>query len=131
MRFDSFINALDLGQCEDQMQRQALFDIALLFVVVDGVIDDSEVAFMKNWLDSIPWSGPMSQDDYYANALSKCIHASENDGVEDFIRHRAGQLIDQNIKQQALKLAGDIASADGEIDAKEKDALSFLVSVLG
>jgi uncharacterized tellurite resistance protein B-like protein len=130
MRFDSFISALDMGQCEDQMQRQALFDIALLFVVVDGVVDDSEVTFMKSWLDSIPWSGPISQDDYYTNTLSKCKHAAENDGVEDFIRHRASQLIDNDIKQQALKLAKDIANADGEIDAKEKRALDFLVSLL-
>jgi tellurite resistance protein len=131
MRFDSFISALDMGQCEDQMQRQALFDIALLFVVVDGVIDDKEVAFMKQWLDTIPWSSPVSQDEYYTNTLSKCKHAAANDDIDNFIRHRANQLVDSDMKRQALKLAEDIAHADGEIDNREKRALDFLVSLLG
>jgi tellurite resistance protein len=130
MRFDNFISALDMGQCQDQMQRQALFDIALLFVVVDGVVDDSEVAFMKHWLDTIPWSSPTTKDEYYANTLSKCQHATDNDGIEDFILHRANQLVDKEMRQQALKLAEDIAHADGEVDAKEKYALDFLISAL-
>ncbi len=131
MRFESFISALDMGQCEDQMQRQALFDLALLFVVVDGVVDESEVTFMKNWLDSIPWSNPTSKEDYYQTTLSKCRHATENDGVEDFINHRANQLIDKEMKEQALKLANDISSADGEVDDAERKAIELLTTALG
>lgn len=130
MRFDSFIHALDMGQCQDQLQRQALFDIALLFVVIDGVVDESEVVSMREWLDTTPWSGSINQDDYYSSTLAKCQHSVTNNEVEDFIRHRVTQLIDFDVKQQALKLANDIAGADGEINAKERRALSFLESLL-
>ncbi len=130
MRFESFIQALDMGKCEDQLQRQALFDLALLFVLIDGVVTDSEVTFMQQWLDSIPWNSELDRDEYYAAAEQKCLEAINCNEIEDFIAHRAKQLIDLSMKQQALQLANDISHVDGELDEKEAAAIGYLKKLL-
>ena len=38
MKFEQLLNHFDTGMCVDQMQKEALLDIALLFIGVDGVI---------------------------------------------------------------------------------------------
>ena len=130
MRFESFIQALDMGQCEDQLQRQALFDLALFFVMIDGEIADSETRFMQDWLNQIPWTSDVSKSEYYSTCMEKCQAALNDDDIEAFIAHRAKQLVDAGIKAQALKLANDIANVDGRLDEKEAHAIKLLTDML-
>ena len=130
MRFDSFIQALDMGQCEDQLQRQYLFDLALLFVAIDGVIDDSETEFMHNWLGTIKWTSDVSKDAYYDAALEKVQAAIDANQTDDFIAHRAKQIVDPSTRDQALKLADQIAHVDGELDPREASAIKLLTDLL-
>ncbi|MFT5677350.1 MAG: putative tellurite resistance protein B-like protein [Paraglaciecola sp.] len=130
MRFDRFLQTLDMGKCEDQLQRQALFDLALFLVVVDGVITDSESHFMRNWLDKIEWTSDIKKEDYYNTTLEKCCDAIEKKTSEDFLAHRAKQLVDEKIKQQAMKLVRDIANVDGELDESERKAIAILSELL-
>ena len=130
MRFDRFLQTLDMGKCEDQLQRQALFDLALYLVVVDGVITDSESVFMRNWLDKIEWTSDIKKEDYYNATLEKCCDAIEKKTSEDFLAHRAKQLVDETIKLQAMKLVRDIANVDGELDESERNAIATLSELL-
>lgn len=130
MRFDNFITALDLGQCKDQIQRQALFDIALMFVMIDGVIDSSEQEFMQKWMNKLDWKHDLSVEEYYKLVEGKIRYAIDNDQVEDFLAHRASQLTDPWMKSQATQLADDISHADGELADKEKQALDFILTLL-
>jgi tellurite resistance protein len=130
MRFDSFIQALDMGQCEDQQQRQALFDLALFLIVADGVISQSEADFMHSWLGSLAWKSDISQDNYYSASLAKCQEAIADKSIEDFLAHRARLLVDKEMKEQAMKLVRDIAQLDGELDDSEGQAISILSGLL-
>ena len=130
MRFDSFINALDMGQCEDQLQRQCLFDLALMFVMIDGVITESEVKFMQDWLENIPWNSDISKQEYYQLAQEKCWKALKENDTDDFIAHRAKQIIDTSAREQALQLAEQISHVDGELDDKEAAAIKLLTDLL-
>lgn len=130
MRFDSFISALDMGQCEDQLQRQCLFDLALMFVMIDGVVTESEETFMQDWLKGIPWSGDQSKEEYYSVAVEKCQTAMDNGETDDFIAHRARQIIDPHAREQALNLAEQISHVDGELDAREASAIKLLTDLL-
>ncbi|MFT4941052.1 MAG: putative tellurite resistance protein B-like protein [Paraglaciecola sp.] len=130
MRFDRFIQTLDMGKCEDQLQRQALFDLVLFLVVVDGVITDSEADFMHKWLETLEWNSVITKDDYYNTTLIKCYDAIEKNTAEDFLTHRAKQLVDQEIKKEAMKLVRDIASVDGELDKSEKKSIAILSELL-
>lgn len=130
MRFESFLRALDMGHCEDQQQRQALLDLALLFVAIDGEITDSETQFMKDWLSTLPWSSEVNIIEYERTALQKCLEAIENDSVENLIAHHSSLLVDQHMRDQALKLADDIANVDGHLDEEEKKAIDLLKSYL-
>lgn len=130
MRFDNFLQALDMGQCKDQIQRQALFDIAMMFVMIDEVIDESEQIFMEAWLKQLDWDHSVNKSEYYKTIGAKVQEAIDDSVEEDFLAHRASLLSDPWMKDQALKLAEDIANADGELDEREKSALKFLVERL-
>lgn len=130
MRFENFLRALDMGQCEDQLQRQALLDLAILFVAIDGEITESETQFIKEWLSTLPWSSDISIIEYERTALEKCIEAIECNTVENLIAHHSSLLVDQHMREQALKLADDIANVDGHLDEKEKSAIELLKSYL-
>lgn len=131
MRFESFLKSLDLGRCEDQMQREALFDLAILFIVIDGVVTESENAYLQAWLADIPWSSTLSIEDFYQQSKMKCASAVADNDTDSFIAHRAKQLIDDSAKQQALKMAEEIANVDGHLDAKEQRAIDELRDLLG
>ncbi|GAB2701251.1 TerB family tellurite resistance protein [Aliiglaciecola sp. 3_MG-2023] len=130
MRFTIFIQALDLGQCKDQIQRQALFDIALMFVMIDGVIDEQERRYMQDWLAQLEWSSDIDKLDYYTTLERKVVDAIAEDEIENFLAHRAILLSDPWMKLQALKLAEEIANADGDFAPSEKAAIAFLMDKL-
>lgn len=126
MQFHSFLSSLDLGHCQDQQQREALFDLALLFVMIDGEIHQAETDFMQDWLGTLEWDGTLDTDAYYTQAVRKCQDAISHAQVEDYIAHRALLLVDKDVKRQALKMGEQIANVDGHIDEKEQAALDYL-----
>lgn len=130
MKFDSFIQSLDMGHCHDQKQREALFDLVLFLIVADGVITEQETQFMRKWLGTIEWSADVSKEEYYTTTLLKCYAAIKTNTVDDYLTHRAKLLIDADMKQQAMQLVREVALADGELDAAEQQAIDMLSEVL-
>jgi uncharacterized tellurite resistance protein B-like protein len=130
MKFDSFIQSIDMGHCQDQQQREALFDLVLFLIVADGVITEQETHFMRKWLGTIEWSADVSKEEYYTTTLLKCYAAIKTNTVDDYLTHRAKLLIDNDMKQQAMKLVREVAIADGELDEAEQQAINLLSEVL-
>jgi len=130
MKFDSFIQSIDMGHCQDQQQREALFDLVLFLIVADGVITEQETQFMRKWLGTIEWSADVSKEEYYTTTLLKCYAAIKTNTVDDYLTHRAKLLIDNDMKQQAMKLVREVAIADGELDEAEQQAINLLSEVL-
>jgi uncharacterized tellurite resistance protein B-like protein len=130
MKFDSFIQSIDMGHCQDQQQREALFDLVLFLIVADGVITEQETQFMRKWLGTIEWRADVTKEEYYTTTLLKCYAAIKTNTVDDYLVHRAKLLIDNDMKQQAMKLVREVALADGELDATEQQAINLLSEVL-
>ncbi len=130
MKFDSFIQSIDMGHCQDQQQREALFDLVLFLIVADGVITEQETQFMRKWLGTIEWSADVSKEEYYTTTLLKCYAAIKTNTVDDYLTHRAKLLIDNDMKQQAMQLVRDVALTDGELDDAEQQAINLLSEVL-
>jgi uncharacterized tellurite resistance protein B-like protein len=130
MKFDSFIQSIDMGHCQDQQQREALFDLVLFLIVADGVITEQETQFMRKWLGTIEWSADVTREEYYTTTLLKCYAAIKTNTVDDYLTHRAKLLIDTDMKQQAMKLVREVAIADGELDDAEQQAINLLSEVL-
>jgi len=130
MKFDSFIQSIDMGHCQDQQQREAMFDLVLFLIVADGVITEQETQFMRKWLGTIEWSADVSKEEYYTTTLLKCYAAIKTNTVDDYLTHRAKLLIDNDMKQQAMKLVREVAIADGELDEAEQQAINLLSEVL-
>ncbi|MGJ8681378.1 tellurite resistance TerB family protein [Paraglaciecola sp.] len=131
MRFDHLLQSIDMNHCQDQQQRQAMFDLGLFLVAADGKVNEQETAFMNTWLTELKWSSEVSKQDYYRDTLLKCYAAIKNDGIDEFILHRANLLLDADMKQQALKLVNEVALADGELDSSEQKAIDILSKALG
>jgi uncharacterized tellurite resistance protein B-like protein len=130
MKFDSFIQSIDMGHCQDQQQREAMFDLVLFLIVADGVITEQETQLMRQWLATIEWSADVSKEEYYTTTLLKCYAAIKTNTVDDYLTHRAKLLIDNDMKQQAMKLVREVAIADGELDEAEQQAINLLSEVL-
>ena len=130
MRFENFLRTIDMGQCEDQLQREALLDLAVLFVVIDGEVAEDEKNFLKSWLKDLQWNSEVSIDEYQENAVQKCLEVLAQKEIEHFIAQQARLLVDADIKAQALKMADEIANVDGVLDEKELKALNLLRSYL-
>ncbi|MFT6778508.1 MAG: putative tellurite resistance protein B-like protein [Paraglaciecola sp.] len=130
MKFDSFIQSIDMGHCQDQQQREAMFDLVLLLIAADGVITEQETQFMRQWLATIEWSADVSKEEYYTTVLLKCYAAIKTNTVNDYLVHRAKLLIDSDMKQQAMKLVRQVAMADGNLDDTEQQAINVLSAEL-
>jgi uncharacterized tellurite resistance protein B-like protein len=130
MKFDSFIQSIDMGHCQDQQQREAMFDLVLFLIVADGVITEQETQFMRQWLATIEWSADVSKEEYYTTTLLKCYAAIKTNTVDDYLTHRAKLLIDNDMKQQAMKLVRQVAMADGDLDDAEQQAINVLSAEL-
>ncbi len=130
MKFDSFIQSIDMGHCQDQQQREALFDLVLFLTVADGVITEQETEFMRKWLDTIEWTADLTKQEYYTTTLLKCYSAIKTNTADDYLTHRAKLFIDSDMKQQAMKLVREVAIADGELDDAEQQVINLLSEVL-
>lgn len=130
MKFDLFIQSIDMGHCQDQKQREALFDLVLFLIVADGVITEQETQFMRDWLSTIDWNSDISKEEYYTTTLLKCYAAIKTNKVDDYLTHRAKLLVDSDMKKQAMQLVRDVALADGELDDSEQQAIDLLSDVL-
>jgi len=128
MNFEKLLNHFDMGVCVDQQQREALVDLVILFVEIDGVVDEREIQYTQNWLESLTWTSAQSPASYLKEVSLKCQNAIANNQVNDFIRHRANHIIDPNAQLQAVKLAQGVAMADDELAPAEEQALAFLKS---
>lgn len=130
MKFEKFINALDMGYCHDQKQREAIFDLVLYVMAADGMITEDESNFMHQWLQTIEWHAQIDKEEYYTVTLLKCYAAIKNNSVDDFLSHRAKLLIDTDVKQQAMDLVRKVAMVDGDLDKSEQQAIDLLSDLL-
>jgi len=126
MKFEDLLNYLDMGVCVEQMQREALVDLVVLFIEIDGVVDEQELAYTKKWLSQLTWTSKICTDSYLKDISIKCKEAMKNDMVNDFISQRAKHIHDRSLQQQAIKLAQGVAKADGEVSPVEAKAIEFL-----
>lgn len=130
MNFEKMLATLDMGLCADQLQREALFDLALLFVEIDGVETEEELDFITQWVAQCEWNNPISKVDYQKQAAKRCKNAIKHNGVESFIKEKAALLVNTPVKDKALQLAEEIVMVDGELDDNEAKALALLKNYL-
>lgn len=128
MNFENLLHHFDMGVCVDQQQREALVDLIILFVELDGVVDDKEMEFANDWLKTLSWNSAQDTDSYLQQTSVKCQVAIATHQIEDFIRHRASLIIDSKAQAQAIKLTSGVALADGVLAPIEEQAIKYLKS---
>jgi len=131
MNFENLLNNFDMGVCVDQLQRESLVDLVLLFIEMDGVVEDSEMAYAFDWVSSLKWDNDISPINYVKQNLVTARAAIEAGTEQDFILHRSKHLIDSPARTLAVELATGVSLADGHLDDKEASAIEFLKQCVG
>ena len=74
MKFEQLLNNFDMGVCVEQLQKESLLDLALLFVTVDGSIADEELNVVSAWAQKIEWNSAIEP-----STVTKSKARSNND----------------------------------------------------
>ena len=130
MKFEKLLATFDMGVCADQVQREALLELVLLFVNIDGVESPEEVDFVADWLNQVPWNSDMTKQAFYTQAQSRVASALECGDVEAYIKQRASVLVNSPAKGDTLQLIEQLVSVDGHVDDKEQQGLAYLQKLL-
>lgn len=130
MNFEKLLATFDMGLCADQLQREALFDLALLFIEIDGVEAPEEIEFLDRWVAECEWNSPVDKAQFREQATKRVKAAIKHNNVEAFIKERAALLVNTPVKDKALELAEEIILVDGELAENEVQALNFLKNYL-
>ncbi|MDP2561349.1 hypothetical protein [Psychrobium sp. 1_MG-2023] len=128
MNFEQLLNNFDMGVCVEQLQREALVDLVVLFVEIDGVVEDKEMQYTLDWMVDLVWENEKSPLEYLHSASLSAREAIETSMIEDYILHRTKHIIDSPAKSLALALAKGVALSDGELAPEEAQAIKFLES---
>lgn len=130
MKFEQLLNNFDMGICVEQLQRESLLDLALLFVTVDGSIDDEELRVVEQWASQIQWNSAIKIENYMTDMIGKCALAINNNELEPFIQNRMSHIVDKSMKKFTLELLKSVIEADGITDKNELKALKIVESTL-
>lgn len=130
MNFEKLLSTFDMGICADQMQREAVFDLVMLFAAIDGEVAQQEETFIANWIDESPWNSGISTGDFQVIAKSRVEKAMEEDNVEGFIKHRAEILANTPAKDETKALLEQLIAVDGNIHQAESQGLAYLNRIL-
>jgi len=126
MNFEKLLATFDMGVCADQVQREALFDLAILFVEIDGIETPQEQDFIDQWVDKASWDSHLSKAQYREQAVARAKEALQTDHIDNYIKQKAAYLSHSSIKDQAVALVEDIVVADGELAEVEANAVKLL-----
>ncbi|MBE0361157.1 MULTISPECIES: hypothetical protein [Pseudoalteromonas] len=130
MKFEQLLNNFDMGICVEQLQKESLLDLALLFVTVDGSIADEELNVVEAWAHKIEWNSAIELDNYMVDMTRKCVLAVQSGEIDSFIQHRMTHIIDQPMRVFVLELLKQVIEADGITDENELKALKIVESIV-
>ncbi|ESP92080.1 MULTISPECIES: hypothetical protein [Pseudoalteromonas] len=130
MKFEQLLSHFDTGICIDQLQKESLLDLALLFIGVDGKIDESEKRVVYEWANQLQWNSTIALEDYLEDSLSKSILAVQQNDIESFIQHRMRHIVDAPMRKFVKELVIKVIEADGNVDQAEQRALAILEAEL-
>ena len=130
MKFEQLLNNFDMGICVEQLQKESLLDLALLFVAVDGSIAQEELRVVETWAHKIEWTSVIALDNYIIDMTSKCVLAVQSGDIESFIQHRMTHIVDQSMREFVLELLKQVIEADGITDENEIKALKIVESLI-
>lgn len=103
-----------------QPEREAIIDLLLLAVYIDGHLSLVESTEFDCAADSLGWESSTGPSIYFNNATDRARNASASeDSVAELIEFSAQRLNSKGSKERALVLLNRLLTADGKTE-KEK-----------
>ena len=130
MNFEKLLSTFDMGVCADQVQREAVFDLVMLFAAIDGEVAPQELTFITNWIDESPWNSDTSKADFRVTAKERVEEAINTNGVEGFIKQCASALVNSPAKDDTKALIERLIAVDGKVHQAESEGFAYLNRIL-
>jgi uncharacterized tellurite resistance protein B-like protein len=128
---DRILEELGLGldgfDPPDPAAEQAVIDLLLLAMLVDGTSADAERERIRSHLDRQDWPDGASPYSYFEGAAPRIRRAlDDHDALEALLRSITDRLRSTADRQVALDLTTELAELDGTVDDRESALLSGL-----
>ncbi|MGJ8653667.1 MAG: hypothetical protein ACSHX8_10375 [Opitutaceae bacterium] len=103
-----------------QPEREAIIDLLLLGIYIDGHLSLAETSEFDNAADSLGWDSSTGPSIYISNATDRVRNArTSEDAVAELISFVGQRLTSAGSKERALVLLNRLLTADGKTE-KEK-----------
>lgn len=112
----------------NQDQNEALIDCLALAVVVDGVIETSELAEINDAIKMFEWQSDVAPQDYVDQALDHAAEVLvEESALRVFASDIAERLDEEWLREEAYYISARIVSSDKDLVEEERLFLNALV----
>ncbi|AFY56467.1 hypothetical protein Riv7116_4027 [Rivularia sp. PCC 7116] len=113
-----------------QNEREAIIELMMMVMYSDKTLKLTEDEAIKEYASSIEWESPLSLEFYFAKVTPKIRTALSNDEkMHVFLKDINSRIETEVVKAQVLLVCNDLAMADAEFSAEEKDLLKNISQV--
>lgn len=104
----------------EQPEREAIIDLLLLAIYVDGHLSLAESSEFDSAADSLGWDSSTGPSIYISTATDRARNArSSEDSVSEFIAFAAQRLTSAGSKERALVLLNRLFTSDGKTETEK------------
>ncbi|MBV6625347.1 MAG: tellurite resistance TerB family protein [Rivularia sp. (in: Bacteria)] len=113
-----------------QNEREAIIELMMMIMYSDKNLKLAEDEAIKEYATSIKWESPLSLEFYFGKVTPKIRTALSNDEkMHVFLKDINTRIESEAVKAQVLLVCNDLAMADAEFSAEEKDLLKNISQV--
>lgn len=109
-----------------QQQREALIDLLIWTMLVDGHSELEEQEHLASLIDQLHWDSPLQVNQYLGMAYSRVRSALSPGESQPLLASIRQRLQEPAIRQRAYRFACDLAESDGDRSPEE---LRFLQEI--
>lgn len=126
--FSDILVLLERKEAVDQAQSEAVIALLTLIYQADGKVKHQEQDTFAAQLAALPWNNSgISKEAFHRSLMAESRAALDNNSIAGYIEKYVPDL---GADGQVLSLLRDLASSDGEIDAKEAEILRQITTLL-
>ncbi|NJM19596.1 MAG: hypothetical protein HC836_25070 [Richelia sp. RM2_1_2] len=113
-----------------QNEREAIIELMMMTMYSDKNLKLAEDELIQEYVSNIKWESPLSLEFYFAKVTPKIRTAlQDKEKMNTFLEDINNRLENKAVKTQVLQLCNDLAIADADFSAEEKELLEHISQV--
>ncbi|MBF2017361.1 MAG: TerB family tellurite resistance protein [Rivularia sp. T60_A2020_040] len=113
-----------------QNEREAIIELMMMTMYSDKNLKLAEDELIQEYVSNIKWESPLSLEFYFGKVTPKIRTAlQDKEKMNTFLEDINNRLENEAVKTQVLQLCNDLAIADADFSAEEKELLEHISQV--